>query len=173
MKPRRRWLFFILFFFSSTLVAQTQVCSDKQKATTPSSRFENHGAALYDQQLKKMWLRCAAGMQWNGKHCAGKTSTHNYTEALVVIDQVNRQKAGGKNTWRLPTRDELLSIVEKRCHNPAINLEVFSYSPQSGFWTSTENPGLLSTRMEIVHFLFGEAFIANKSQSWRVRLIAD
>ena len=164
----------LLLMLSTTLsFAQTQKCSETAKESTPTSRFENLGEVIRDESTQKLWLRCALGMRWNGRFCEDKTSTYTYVEALSAVAKHNQQKTASRSNWRLPTRDELLTIVEKRCQNPSINLEVFSYSPQSGFWTSTENPGLLSTRMEIVHFLYGDSFIANKSQSWRVRLVAD
>ena len=163
----------LMLITTSLSFAQTQKCTKTAKESTPTSRFENLGEVVKDQTTQKLWLRCALGMQWSGSACEDKTSTYTYIDALSAVEKHNQQKTAGRSNWRLPTRDELLSIVEKRCHNPSINLDVFSYSPQSGFWSSTENPGLLNMRMEIVHFLYGDAFIANKNQSWRVRLVAD
>ena len=173
MCTRLLLVFFLILSAPSVALAQTQRCNDKAEEATPTDRFENLGEAVKDRANQKLWLRCAAGMRWNGSFCEGSAATYNYAEALALVDDYNRQKVAGRSNWRLPTRDELLAIVEKRCSNPAINVDVFSYSPQSGFWTSTENPGHLSMRMELVHFLYGDAFIANKSQSWRIRLIAD
>ena len=42
----------------------------------------------------------------------------------------------GRNDWRVPNRNELASIVESRCHSPAINGEVFPATPLEWFWTS-------------------------------------
>ena len=158
---------------SASVLGQKQTCTPSKKMSTPTTNFVVQSKVVEDLTTKKVWTHCAVGMQWNGKFCEGKSRAISYAEAMSVIDDYNREKFGGHSNWRLPTRDELLGIVEKGCYNPAINLDVFSYSPQSGFWSSTENPGFTSTRIEIVHFLNGLVYIANKNQNWRLRLIAD
>jgi hypothetical protein len=164
----------ISLLMTGSAVAQTQNCDTSKQESSPASRFIDQGnGAIKDTQTSKLWLRCAVGMKWSGRSCEEKTTTHTYFEALAQVERINKQAYAQRSNWRLPTRDELTSIVEQRCFNPAINLDVFPYSPQSGFWTSTENAGLTSTRIEIVHFLNGDTYIANKNQLWRLRLIAD
>jgi hypothetical protein len=46
--------------------------------------------------------------------------------------------------WRLPTRIELLSIVDIGRIKPAINSEAFPDTPSELFWTATQNPISLS-----------------------------
>jgi hypothetical protein len=44
----------------------------------------------------------------------------------------------GYDTWRLPTRIELLSLVDrKKATSPTINEAVFPGTPPGDFWTST------------------------------------
>ncbi len=142
--------------------------------TTPATRFNDQGdGTIQDTQTNKTWLRCAVGLQWNGSSCTGQSRAYNYAEMEGVVGAYNTQKYAQRSNWRLPTQEELLSIVESRCYNPAINLAVFPYSPQSGFWTATEDKGLLATRQKVVHFLNGGVYISNRNQAWRVRLISD
>ncbi len=151
-----------------------QKCDLKKPETTPLSRFKDNGdGTITDTKTGHTWMRCAIGMHWDGKSCAGKTLEYTFSEALEVVDEMNEKRANGRDDWRLPTIEELQSIVEPRCFSPAINLEVFPYSPQSGFWSSTENPGLLTSRVMLLHFYNGNTYIANKNQTWRIRLIAD
>ncbi len=151
-----------------------QKCDEGKPETTPVSRFKDNGnGTITDTQTKHTWLRCAVGMHWDGSSCAGKSLEYSYTEALEVTDELNEKRVGGRSDWRIPTIAELESIVEPRCFSPAINLDLFPYSPQSGFWSSTDNPGLLTSRVMLLHFYNGNAYIANKKQTWRVRLIAD
>ncbi len=163
-----------LFVVMAGPAVAVQKCDDGKPETTPVSRFKDNGdGTITDKQTKHTWLRCAVGMTWDGKSCAGKSLEYSYSEALAVADELNGGKVGGRSDWRLPTIAELESIVEQRCFSPAINLDVFPYSPQSGFWSSTDNPGLLTSRVMLLHFYNGNAYIANKTQTWRLRLIAD
>lgn len=169
-----RYFFLMVMLAVSIPCAAVQVCDQKQTETTPLSRFiDNADGTITDKKTKHTWLRCAVGMTWNGKSCAGKSLEYLYREAFEVVDEMNAQNMAKRDDWRLPTEQELSSIVEKRCFSPAINTEVFPYSPQSGFWTSTDNPGINTSRVMLIHFLNGNAYIANKNQTWRIRLIAD
>jgi hypothetical protein len=155
-----------------SLSAHAQNCDQGKPATTPTSRFESDGPTITDTHTGKIWLRCPVGMQWRGGSCAGSSLTYSFREALHVIDELNAKRVAGHKNWRLPRQDELEGIVEHRCFKPAINLDVFPYTPESGFWTATVSPGF-NPRAMIVHFLHGRAYVANKRQSWRLRLVAD
>jgi len=168
--------------FSACLVACTiasapalaQKCNDKVAETTPVSRFKDNGdGTIADTRTKTVWQRCVVGMKWNGESCEGQSLDYKFSETIGLVDDFNARKMGNRGSWRLPTQAELESIVEPRCFDPSINLEVFPYTPQSGFWTSTEDPGLNSVRIKVVHFYNGNTYTANKKQSWRVRLVAD
>ncbi len=159
------------FALSAPVLAQK--CDTNMAETAPSSRFKaDANGALKDTKLNKTWLRCTIGMSWNGHTCTGQTLTYKWNDALGVIDEMNQKKVAGRSNWRLPTVDELESITEKRCFKPAINLEAFPYSPESGFWTDTRSEGV-QPRAWVVHFLNGNRYVAHKKQDWRVRLIAD
>jgi len=153
--------------------ALAQKCDTSKSETAPMSRFSADAkGAVKDTRLNKTWLRCAIGMRWNGNTCEGQTLTYRWNDALSVIEEMNQKKVAGRSNWRLPTVDELESITEKRCFKPAINLEAFPYSPESGFWTDTRSEGV-QPRAWVVHFLNGKRYVAHKKQDWRVRLIAD
>ena len=159
-------------FLSFNVMAQT--CDTSKAENTPISRFADNGdGTLTDTKTKKIWLRCSLGASWNGSSCENLTATYTHREARSAVDALNRQQVAGRTNWRLPTADELSGIVETRCYKPAINLNVFSYSPESGFWTGDTEQGAISRRAWIVHFLHGGRYIANQTQSWRVRPVAD
>lgn len=167
---------FIISFLLASLVLPVQaaqMCDASKAATAPMSRFkENATGTITDTQSKRVWLRCALGMSWNGSTCEGQTLTYDWRSANAAIDELNAKKIGGHKNWRLPSVTELQGIVESQCFKPAINLDAFPYSPESGFWTKTEAPGI-KPRAMIVHFIHGQDYVANKNQSWRVRPIAD
>lgn len=153
--------------------AVAQECDKSRPATAPMSRFKpGPEGAITDTQTKKSWLRCPVGMSWSGSTCTGQSLTFKWNDALDMVNEYNTNKVGGRTDWRLPRVEELNTIVEKQCFKPAINLEAFPYSPESGFWTDSSVEGA-QPRVWIVHFLHGQQYIANKKQDWRIRLIAD
>jgi len=157
----------------ATPAMAAQTCDEKKPETAPASRFKDSGnGTITDSKTSKVWLRCALGMSWNGSTCEGQTLTYNWNMAQMEIGELNKKRVGGRNDWRMPTSAELQGIVESRCFKPAINLEVFPFTPETGFWTSTDVPGA-NPRAEVVLFLHGKAYIGNKTQSWRVRPVAD
>jgi len=164
-----------VFFLISALVmpAYAQNCDDSKPATAPFSRFSGAvSATITDKKNNNTWLRCPVGMSWDGSSCGGISLKYTWVEAVVEVEELNKKKLAGRNDWRLPTVEELMTVVEKRCFKPAIDLKAFPFSPESGFWTDTAVDGV-QPRAWVVHFLNGNQYIANKSQTWRLRLIAD
>jgi hypothetical protein len=78
--------------------------------------------------------------------------------------------AGG--SWRLPTRIELLSIVDFTSPNPLIDLRAFPGTPQARFWTSSPVADEASNAWTI-DFGFGNglAYSAPANASYRVRCV--
>jgi hypothetical protein len=57
-------------------------------------------------------MRCLLGQEWNGATCDGEPARFNWHEALQVTEAINRQGGyAGFRDWRLPTNDELLTLV--------------------------------------------------------------
>lgn len=155
-------------------VLAVQHCDDAKPESTPMSRFQANGdGTISDDKTGLVWRRCAVGMQWTGRSCEGQSSIFNFINARLTVDELNDNRDSQRSNWRLPTAKELGSLVESRCFKPAINLEAFPFSPESGFWTATEVSGHIMPRMAIVHFLNGGEYIAAKTQSWRLRPVAD
>jgi len=154
------------------LPAVAQNCDASKPATAPSSQFKiNNNGTVTDIKSKRVWLRCGLGMSWNGSSCDGKSLTYSWSAAQEAVNELNTNKVAGRNDWRLPRLSELQSIVEKQCFKPAINLEVFPFTPESGFWSSTE-PGGVNPRAMMVLFIHGQEYVSNKSQDWRIRPVA-
>ncbi len=168
-----RGLFFFLLIGGLVMPAYAQKCDASKTATAPFSRFSDAASAtIIDNKNRNIWLRCPVGMSWDGSSCAGISLKYTWAEAVVTVEELNEKKLAGRTDWRLPTVDELASVVELRCFKPAIDLKAFPYSPESGFWTDTAVDGV-QPRAWVVHFLHGRPYVANKSQTWRLRLIAD
>lgn len=107
----------------------------------PDTSVENFkiydNGTVIDTKTGLMWARCPLGQTWNGAMCIGSPGLYSWFIALGEIKRVNY---GGYSDWRLPNVNELESIVERRCYEPAINSSVFpSIATGTGsvYWSST------------------------------------
>ncbi|MGQ9659222.1 MAG: Lcl C-terminal domain-containing protein [Thermochromatium sp.] len=145
----------------------TDACLKGKIETTPSTEFNllEGGAVVRHQRTGLEWQRCSLGQRWDAKSngCVGRPTSHTWTQAMQLA-------ARAQDGWRLPTGEELLTIVEK-CHfSPAINPQVFPNTPSGLYWSSSVDTGGLD-RAWSVSLFSGQYFRAGKSQPGRVRLV--
>lgn len=76
----------------------------------------------------------------------------------------------GKIDWRLPTIQELLSIVDFGTFNPAINRAVFSTTEPEAYWSNTEYLITPNTRWT-VNFLNGSYSVSAEGNTLRLRCV--
>jgi hypothetical protein len=69
---------------------------------------------------------------------------------------------GGKTDWRLPSIDELMSIVHYGNYDPAINTVVFPDTDTSKYWSATA-PAYSSERALVVDFRYGSLWFESKA----------
>jgi len=101
----------------------------------------------------------------NGGSCEGSDcDTHAYIKAI------NDMELCGASDWRLPTKSELLSIVDNSRFKPAIDERFFPMTLPSYYWTSSPYPDQPDSAWQ-VYFLYGEALPGKKGQSSAVRLV--
>lgn len=96
--------------------------------------IDNGDGTVTDTRTRLTWMRCAMGQTWDGITCQGKTDI--YTRDMRDKAMTLRHSFAGHDDWRLPTRDELKSIIPNR-KNPAINTEAFPQTANSYFWSSS------------------------------------
>ena len=92
------------------------------------------------------------------------------TNADGFVVDVNSQGLCGASDWRLPTKDELLGIVQKGVTNPAIDTTYFPNTQSSYFWSSSPNADL-SYGAWYVYFYGGYSNDDFKDLSFNVRLV--
>lgn len=113
-------------------------CRDDITPSTPEQDFtiHNNGTVTHNT-TGLMWMRCSLGQNWDGSTCSGTLRKLTWSDAL---DAIPNRNFVGYNDWRLPNKNELASIVERRCINPAINNAVFPNTPSATytrFWSSS------------------------------------
>nr|WP_283778110.1 DUF1566 domain-containing protein [Vibrio cholerae] len=108
-----------------------------------------------------------AGTQ-NGGTCQGSAC-----DTQAFVNAVNSQGLCGANDWRLPSVNELLSIVHNGRVEPAIEQSYFPYTPQYGsYWSSS--PYAHSYYISLawnVDFHNGGVYFDRKDDSNHVRLV--
>src|SRR6478735_8339462 len=103
-------------------------------ASQAQDRFtiSGNGQDVTDTTTKLVWRRCAEGLRWDGKTCWGKVKTFKYSEAKEAAAAASK---GDAKAWRIPTRDELVALVDKTAKKkPRIDVKAFPETPAKPFW---------------------------------------
>lgn len=143
-------------------------CRDDIIASTPDQDFtlHNDGTATHNP-TGLMWMRCSLGQSWDGNSCVGLASNFTWSNALVSA-QVN--SFAGHTDWRLPSKNELASLLELSCEKPAINTMVFPNTPNKWYWSSS--PFAFRSNLAWgVDFGFSGAFSFENIDSGSIRLV--
>ena len=80
---------------------------------------------MTDTRTGLIWMRCSLGQMWDGAACSGTANTYTWQAALQAAFEINSGASNddgdglagfaNETDWRLPNRNELESIVERRC----------------------------------------------------------
>lgn len=173
-----------LLVLSHPVLAHAE-CNPLLKPSTPDSRFVplDNDSTVLDTATGLVWMRCNYGSQWNDGHCEddpGQPNQLNWADALRVAAEVNFD---GHNTWRLPNKIELDSIVERQCSSPALNQRIFPTVPaiepseptgtlSNYFWTNTPNQ-FNSNSAWAVEFTNGAHVSTGRHNEFMVRMVRE
>ncbi|ELF5323893.1 DUF1566 domain-containing protein [Vibrio cholerae] len=106
-----------------------------------------------------------AGTQ-NGGTCQGSAC-----DTQAFVNAVNSQGLCGASDWRLPSVNELFSIVHNRRIEPAIDQAYFPHTPQYGWYWSSSPAADGSSYAWGVHFGNGYVYSEYKNGNYHVRLV--
>ncbi len=122
------------------------------------------GQEVTDSSTKLVWKRCVEGMSWNGKTCAGKATK------LKLVAAKELTKAGAPVAWRLPVKEELLGLMDKKGKKMTLDKASFPATPARLHWAlrpeSTDN-----LNHWLVDFSNGHVFGNTRAGSNYVRLV--
>lgn len=170
MKINAIFLSVSLLFVGASAFAQT--CKDNILSSHNQDQFiDNADDTVTDVVNALIWQKCALGQRISdeGDQCLG-TPTHfpTWQEAL----EASTEHEG----FRLPNIKELGALVERRCINPAINLEAFPSTPSAYFWSNTPDMDEIHADREghqgrLVDFKLGGEFVLEVNEDRYVRLV--
>lgn len=150
--------------------ALAQVCDQKVVQTTPSKDFVlNDNGTVTHKKTGLVWMRCAVGSIFDGSTCIGSGNTYNWEEAFDVADSTTY---ANESDWRLPTIDELTSIVEAQCTAPSVNQAVFPHAPMEYLWSASRSP-ISDTGALQLNSSLGLAVNGARINPHNVRLVHD
>ncbi len=125
----------IFFWFNRDESLSLPSChSISHQISNPRFKISKTNGIATDKQTGLTWYRCNAGQRFSNNECQGKSLTFNWKEAIRFPVEVSN-KTGNK--WRLPTKEEMLSLKLDRCRNPAINTNIFPGIEVANYWTSS------------------------------------
>jgi len=167
MNNRWRRLAAILLLSASGAAVAAQTCRTDIAPTAPDSRFTDHGdGTVSDAATGLVWKRCAEGL--SGAGCAsGAVSTFTWQNALQRAADAD---FADRTDWRLPNKNELESLVERRCYDPAINATFFPNTPSSWIWSASPYAGYPNYAW-LVGFPNGSVYYGGKYGAGSVRLV--
>ena len=161
---------------SAHAVTRTQTCNASLSPSRPDSQYQisGDGREVSDLKTGLVWQRCLDGASWNAdtQQCDGRPTGYDWNGALT---RASAQTGG----WRLPNINELRTLLETSCKEPALNQSVFTL-----IFDSTISGRVLSATpyiagesggdsVWIVDFYSGEDTLSDKSGYANVRFVRD
>ncbi|MFC1670731.1 DUF1566 domain-containing protein [Spirochaetota bacterium] len=106
---------------------------------------DNGNGTIKDNLTGLTWTKCSMKTISSSPVMDATTNcvdTHsevgNWVEAILACENLNY---AGKTDWRLPNIKELISIVDWKRINPAIDSKYFPRTENSYYWSSTNKVG--------------------------------
>lgn len=141
IKKNMKTLSYVLCLTVFTAASHAYECRDTIDPTTPSEYFlVNRDGTVTDMRFGLTWQVCTFGQQWDQStsSCKGEPKkVQTWSDAILSQDVINGEKSNGHSDWRLPSIKELRSIIENKCRQPAVNLDIFKSTMNGVYWSHT------------------------------------
>jgi hypothetical protein len=158
-----------LLMMPMSVMAQQQCFDDISRSTKPDQFVVLAQGQLLHQATGLIWQRCLLGQQWQEteQHCSGNPVRLSWPEALLASVTAGQAEY---TEWRLPDVKEAMSVVERQCVDPAIDVALFPTANSENLWTSTTDSGAAFQAWAIAMYS-GKNNLKLKDQQLYVRLV--
>lgn len=111
----------------------------------PRNLTRNANGTVADSVTGLVWSACPQGTTYvhsdPGGSCTGTATGMSWYDAQAACSARNTEELGGRTDWRLPTADELHTIMDHSVRAPSIDTIKFPGTPASStFWSATTSP---------------------------------
>ncbi len=148
---------------------------DGEYIINPLSYADNGNGTVTDNNTGLMWQRCSVG-QNNDSTCSGTAQSYNWYQASGTYHATYNPSSqnvcgslnlGGQNDWRLPSKKELITIVDYNIPypGPTINTTYFPNTIAPGYWSSTTYAYLPDYAWYVV-FSYGYVYYGYKGHDY-------
>ena len=162
------WTALVVLGLSANTAAASQTCMPDTPRTAPDSRYTINGdGTVTDSQTSLMWKQCSEGL--SGPTCSGALTRMRWPAAMDLNEET---EFAGFDDWRLPRAEELWSLVESACIDPAINQTYFPNTFSGGYWSSSSAPED-NDYIRYVDFRDAKRDFNGKSTFYGVRLVRN
>lgn len=177
---------------------QTVSVSDVKKVLIPNSQEvefilggryrDNYDGTITDVKTRLQWMRFSMGQEWKSIACLGTAILYKLQEAIRAAESINKKGGyAGHSDWRIPTKDELMSIVylssgtivtwgdsgsrpPAKYDTPTIYQPAFPATPLRRYWSCTSYAAGLNSSW-FVDFNNGLATSSSRSTDCALRLV--
>ena len=112
------------------MLAVFAMCIVSVASASQSSFADNGDGTVTDHETDLMWVK-----DGNSAGC----NYGDHAQWPEAVDFCKNLTFAGYSDWRLPSRKELTSIVDKEEHNLSIDTNYFPNTHAAQYWTSTKN----------------------------------
>ncbi len=125
---------------------------------------------MTDTQTALMWKQCSEGL--SGNACdQGSLQTFTSLQSLQSrVADANADKDLGFSDWRLPSRNELASLLNRACSAPALEAGVFPTTAQASYASNTPDANA-ADRFWYVDFRQGDVGVGSLDTGRPLRLV--
>ncbi len=97
----------------------------------------------------------------------GSSPKLSWDDATKLCEELD---LAGRSDWRIPTREELLKLVDRTRKDPAIDIKLFPETEPNVYWSSSRDGGEIWT----VGFSDGDEFIFDSlDYKWHTRCVSE
>jgi YVTN family beta-propeller protein/parallel beta-helix repeat protein len=142
---------------------------DGEYVQSPLSYTDNNNGTVTDNNTGLVWQKQDDGSGYNWFRASG---TYDAARNPGTIDVCGSLVLGGASDWRLPTRKELMSLVDYAIQGPgpALNETYFPGAGQSSYWSIT-TATFAPDSAGVVDFGSGSLSLTSKASPAYVRCV--